>query len=506
MFAVKKSVFASALGLALSGAASAADLPVKAPALPPAPVFDWSGVYLGVHAGYGGGMKDWTGVGLHFPAQGFLGGAQVGINKQIASFVVGLEMEGSWANIGGSQTLATGSMGPFFLGTTAQSANSRIEAMATFAGRAGLAADRWFVFAKGGLAGAWEKHSFDNALNFAFGGSTAENVAGSEFRIAPMIGFGAEYALDSNWSIKAEYDYLHFGSRTVALNGTAAFNGVPDPAFRTTEPVKQDAIHLIKLGANYRLGPVATDPVYRPVRAAQGTDWTGAFVGVQGGYGFGRMDRSTFIDPASSASAAYDLTGWLGGFDGGVNVQSGMFVFGVEGEWMWTGIRGGRALTTPDPGFGGLTVGSLNSSIDWLAIASAKAGFVVGDRLLVYGKGGLAIASERHSSAGVETLPAPNPDVFTSATSGRAIHSGVAVGAGAEYALGGNWSIKGEYNYIRMIAQQHTDPGVTTIVSVPPDQGNIAPGFDKVGQDLHLLKLGVNYHFNPLPGPVTARY
>jgi hypothetical protein len=57
-----------------------------------------------------------------------------------------------------------------------------------------------------------------------------------------------------------------------------------------------------------------------------------------------------------------------------------------------------------------------------------------------------------------------------------------------------------------MIAQQHTDPGVLTITGVVPDQGNVAPGFDKVGQDLHLLKLGVNYHFNPLPGPVTARY
>src|SRR5262245_18942825 len=122
------------------------------------------------------------------------------------------------------------------------------------------------------------------------------------------------------------------------------------------------------------------------------------------------MDRSTFLDPATSASAAYDLTGWLGGFDGGVNVQAGVFVFGVEGEWRWTGLRGGRALTAPDPSFGGTTVSTLNSSIDWLAIASAIAGFVVGDRLLVYGKGGLAIASERHSATGVETFPAPNPD------------------------------------------------------------------------------------------------
>src|ERR1700752_1423905 len=127
MIAVKKSVVAGALSLALGGTASAADLPVKAPVLPPSPAFDWSGVYLGVHAGYGGGMKDWSREGMHFPAQGFLGGAQIGINKQLASFVFGLEMEGSWANIGGSQAVTNGSMGPFFLGVSSLSASSRIE-------------------------------------------------------------------------------------------------------------------------------------------------------------------------------------------------------------------------------------------------------------------------------------------------------------------------------------------------------------------------------------------
>ena len=54
-----KFVSAVSIGLALTQAASAADFPVKAAALP-APAFDWSGVYVGVHAGYGGGMKDWT--------------------------------------------------------------------------------------------------------------------------------------------------------------------------------------------------------------------------------------------------------------------------------------------------------------------------------------------------------------------------------------------------------------------------------------------------------------
>lgn len=499
-----KFVSAVSIGLALTQAASAADFPVKAAALP-APAFDWSGVYVGVHAGYGGGMKDWTNQQLNFPTGGFLGGAQIGINKQIASLVFGVELEGSWADIGGSQSLTIGSMGPFFLGTVTASGNSKIEGMATVTGRAGLAADRWFVFAKGGLTGAWEKHSYNLALNDAFGGTIVENLSAREFRWAPTIGFGAEYALDGRWSVKAEYDYVAFGTRTTPLAGPATFNGVPVPNFRLNEPITQDGVHLVKVGANYRLGATTVDAIYPPVKPAPGTDWTGAFLGVQGGYGLGHMERSTFVDPANPGSGAYDMNGWLGGVNGGVNVQSGALVFGVEAEWMWTGLRGGQTLTGPDAFFGGTAVTKLDSSIDWLAIASARAGFVVGDRLMIYGKGGIAIASERHSGSTVEPLPAV-AGLFTASTSGTAVHSGIAVGVGAEYALGGNWSIKGEYDYIKMIAQQHTDTGILTLSAGPgTDQGNIAPGADKVGQTLNLFKLGVNYHLNPLPGLATAR-
>ena len=153
---------AAALGcFAPAGAVLAADLPVKAPPLAPV-AYDWSGVYVGVHAGYGGGMKDWTDDGFDYAARGFLGGGQIGINKQIASLVFGLELDGSWANISGSQSILFG--GPLLGGLETAAVNSRIDGLVTFAGRAGLAADRWFVFAKGGLTGAWERHSFNETI------------------------------------------------------------------------------------------------------------------------------------------------------------------------------------------------------------------------------------------------------------------------------------------------------------------------------------------------------
>jgi hypothetical protein len=137
---------AVALGaLVPAGAVFAADMPVKARPLAAAAYYDWSGVYVGVHAGYGGGMKDWNGPPTtDLAARGFLGGGQIGINKQIASLVFGLELDGSWANIGRSQTI---SFGGALLGFQQDlTATSKVDGLVTFAGRAGLAADRWFVY------------------------------------------------------------------------------------------------------------------------------------------------------------------------------------------------------------------------------------------------------------------------------------------------------------------------------------------------------------------------
>ena len=91
----------------------------------------------------------------------------------------------------------------------------------------------------------------------------------------------------------------------------------------------------------------------------------------------------------------YDMTGWLGGGTVGVNAQAGRFVFGVEGEMLGTDIKGSQTIALAAPG----VTQTLNydSKIDWLALATARAGFVVGDRLMFYGKGGLAIAQEKHN-------------------------------------------------------------------------------------------------------------
>jgi outer membrane immunogenic protein len=501
---------AAALGaLVPAGAVFAADLPVKAAPVVPA-YYDWSGVYVGVHAGYGGGMKDWfSDFAADFTARGFLGGGQVGINKQLGSFVFGLELDGSWANIKGSQTFPFG--GPVIGFQSTQTTTSKIDGLVTFAGRAGLAADRWFVYAKGGVTLAHESHALNDNGTFPGGpfGLTAtpfnDTANGSEHRVAPMVGFGTEYALGNNWSVKAEYDYIHLGSRTPTLKGTDTTAGVTTPLAIDTRI--EQAIHVAKVGVNYRFGGLQVDPTFPPVPAAPGYNWSGAYIGAQGAYGFGHKEWSgpDFADPTIPGAGKYDVNGWLAGGTGGVNAQAGVFVFGVEGEWMWTAIKGNQTFTQAFAAISSHTT-SLESKIDWLAIASARAGFVVGERLLIYGKAGVAIAEEKHTFNQVLTIVGDGG--ASTSLNAKAVHTGVVGGVGAEYALGGNWSVKAEYDYIKMLAQSFTGTG-PEVINTPgfaPSSIDNERQFGKMSQDLHLFKFGVNYHFSPAPVVVSARY
>jgi len=496
--AMKKIALAIAAVAASAAGASAADLPLKAKPIVAAGV-DWSGVYIGAHAGYGGGMKDWESTGPgDFVARGPLVGGQIGINKQLGSFVFGLELDGSWADIKGTSVSNFG--GPAFGPIIESRAASKIDSLVTFAGRAGIAADRWFVFAKGGITAAHEKHDFRINVDAIVGGAVVTqtaNLSGSETRYAPMLGFGAEYALAGPWSILAEYNYHHFG---VGASRMAGVTNIGVAATPTAANVRIDqAIHVAKLGVNYRFGGVALDPSFAPVPAAPGTNWTGAYIGAQGGYGWGRTQWPDMpFGVGALDRPQIDNSGWVAGGTVGVNAQSGRFVFGIEGEILATDIKANLAISTViGPA---VTTSSVSSKIDWLALATARAGFVVGDSLMFYGKGGLAIAEEQHSTSVTQNLPAP----AVLSLSGKAVHTGAVIGAGGEYAFAPNWSVKAEYDYIKMFAQQVHLQG--SVMGGPLGVNVAINGTaNKITQDLHLVKFGVNYHFSPQP-LIAARY
>ena len=153
------------------------------------------------------------------------------------------------------------------------------------------------------------------------------------------------------------------------------------------------------------------------------------------------------------------MNGWLAGGTVGVNAQPGSFVFGVEGEWMWTGIKGNQTAVF-DLGGGVTQTLGLETNINWLAIAAARAGFVAADRLMVYGKAGVTLADERHTLTQSTIVPGFS-SVFN--LEAKALHTEIVAGAGVEYALGGNWSAKFEYDYIKMLAQNFTGTGTQSV-------------------------------------------
>ena len=147
---------------------------MKAPVAAP---FSWTGFYIGGHAGYGWGRKEWSdfhdplnptfnraGPDAEYDVDGVLAGGQIGFNWQSGWTVFGIEADASWADIEGSGTtfydppLPGGSP---FRGCLAMTdpCTSKIEALGTITARLGVAVDRTLFFAKGGAAWVHEKHS-----------------------------------------------------------------------------------------------------------------------------------------------------------------------------------------------------------------------------------------------------------------------------------------------------------------------------------------------------------
>lgn len=224
--------------LACIGLAQAADLPVRpapAPVAPVAyapPVYNWSGFYIGGHIGGGFENSKWTepftGATDTFNHGGFLGGAQIGANAQFNWLVIGLEGDFSWTSM--IKGTGTDTRIPSDTITTSPQWTS------TVTGRVGAAFDRLLVYGKGGVAFADDKSTFTPV-----GGSTFTDTT---TRVGWTAGAGLEYALTQNWAVRAEYDYLGFGSKQLT--------------FATAPAVTANAslnVQEIKAGFDYKFGP-----------------------------------------------------------------------------------------------------------------------------------------------------------------------------------------------------------------------------------------------------------
>jgi len=190
---------------------------------------------------------------------------------------------------------------------------------------------------------------------------------------------------------------------------------------------------------------------YAPAPAS--TNWTGFYAGINGGYGFGKSEWDPLV-----VSTNPSPKGFLAGFTLGYNYQSGAWVWGFEGDLDFSDMKGSAAC-------GVATCETKNS---WLGTARARLGYAGGSNWLVYATGGAAVGDVKASNSLVGTATANK--------------IGWTAGAGAEYAMWSNWTVKAEYLYV--------DLGSTTC-----DVSCAAFVGDKVTFKANLLRAGVNYRF-----------
>lgn len=250
-------LLASPMILAASPAISA-DLPATVRKAPPvvAPLYSWTGFYVGGHVGYGWGENDITNVNgtPPFPAgtavstdfDGALGGAQIGYNYQFSSmWVAGIEGDFSWSGMSGSAL--NPSVVPAFVGLRRTTIDSDVQWLATVTGRLGIAANNWLFYAKGGVA--WGDFEINTVTINPATGVLFTTTNGAKTRTGWTAGGGVEWGFAPRWSAKLEYSYLDFGSDT--FNQTVGFDltGLtPNPLIRDVD----SHVHALKGGVNFR--------------------------------------------------------------------------------------------------------------------------------------------------------------------------------------------------------------------------------------------------------------
>lgn len=233
----------------------AADLPARAPVYTKAPVmasiYNWSGFYLGLDAG-GASSRDCytlTGVagapinpiseGCH-DATGALAGGQIGYRWQMTNWVFGLEAEGDWANLKGSNPSLTAGPIPY-------TNQTKIDGLGLFTGQIGYALNNVLLYVKGGAAVT------DNKYSSFFTAAGVEFNAASDTRWGGAVGAGIEYGFAPNWSVGVEYDHLFMGSPSVTFPAQAINFPPFTGAVGHTDNIGQ-GVDMGTVRINYRFG------------------------------------------------------------------------------------------------------------------------------------------------------------------------------------------------------------------------------------------------------------
>ena len=533
-------------GLSISSTLGA-DLPSRktppADYLPPAPAFTWTGFYVGVNGGYGGGIIDgdliltqpplaFAGVflspgfvsTLHTSNRtgGFIAGGQAGFNYQFSNNVVlGLETDAQWTDV--EEREHERAIG-FPLGTVRSTdLHIGLDWFGTTRLRLGYAYGRFLPYLTGGIGyGQVSSSGFETIVG---AGPRISVGAASATHVGWAAGAGAEFAITRQLSMKAEYLFVQLGG---VSGPVTALVPPPLPAIGLST-AGAFGTHIVRVGLNWNFGGYGAAPVI--AGPAVGADlpshkggpvyalpeptyvWTGFYIGVNGGRGGGVADVDTtlaqpplvvggaLLSPGfvSVLHASNRTGGFIAGGQVGYNYEfANHFVLSLESDAQWSDVKQGQHEKATSTAIL-IPISSARSTdqqigLDWFGTTRIRLGYAFG-RFLPYLTGGVAYGQV--SGSGFQNIVGAGPGIFASSSS--ATHAGWTAGAGTEFAITEQFSLKAEYLYVQLGG---VSGPVTALVPLPA-----MGSFTAQTLGTHVFRAGLNWKFGGFGAyPIAASY
>jgi outer membrane immunogenic protein len=193
-----------------AGSGFAADLPMQACKSAPvvAPVYNWTGIYIGAQVGYGTGKQDPLGLlandfnQFDYTLSGGLIGGTFGAQIQSGHVVLGLEGDVDWTSMSG---YGSGSVAKLGVIKDMATISSKVSGIGTLRARVGYAYDNWLFYGTTGVALTNDTSSFPQTVGFACNNGIVPCTSKADWHAGIAAGAGIEYGITPNLSTKVEY-------------------------------------------------------------------------------------------------------------------------------------------------------------------------------------------------------------------------------------------------------------------------------------------------------------